>query len=78
MILAFERLPGGWYGVAMDYHKSSVPITRSSMLVSHRDRWMTELRHLMAAFHGRDLVHGDLRDANIICLETCVMLIDFD
>jgi len=25
-----------------------------------------------------DLVHGDLRDANIICKEDSVMLVDFD
>ena len=32
----------------------------------------------MDSFHEKDLVHGDLRDANIICKNDSVMLIDFD
>jgi len=39
---------------------------------------MAELGDLMDAFHKRDFVHGDLRDANIICKNDSVMLIDFD
>jgi serine/threonine protein kinase len=77
-ILAFERLPGGWFAVAMEYIESGVPITHSSMLSTHRDRWIAELQDLMNSFHDKDLVHGDLRDANIICKDDSVMLIDFD
>lgn len=32
----------------------------------------------MDTFHSAGLVHGDLRDANILCKEGSVMLIDFD
>ena len=39
---------------------------------------MTELQDLMDSFHEKDLVHSDLRDANIICKNDSVMLIDFD
>ncbi|KAI6026765.1 hypothetical protein BKA83DRAFT_4247507 [Pisolithus microcarpus] len=58
-ILAFERLPGGWYAVAMEYIESGL--------------W-----ELMDRFHSEGLVHGDLRDANILCKEDSVKLIDFD
>jgi RIO-like serine/threonine protein kinase len=77
-ILAFERLPGGWFALAMEYIESGVPITHSSLLTAHRSHWMAELQGLMDSFHTKDLVHGDLQDANIICKNDSVMLIDFD
>jgi tRNA A-37 threonylcarbamoyl transferase component Bud32 len=77
-IFAFERLPGGWFAVVMEYIESGVPITHSSLLAAHRNRWMAELQDLMDSFHAKGLVHGDLRDANIICKNNSVMLIDFD
>jgi len=36
------------------------------------------LLELVQAFHNQGFVHGDLRDANIICAEDIMMLIDFD
>ncbi|KAH9000572.1 hypothetical protein EDB86DRAFT_3242369 [Lactarius hatsudake] len=78
MILGYERLPGGWYAVAMEYIEFGVSIPNSDLLASHRDRWMTELRQLMNNFHAADLVHGDLRDVNILCKGESVMLVDFD
>ncbi|KAI9438221.1 hypothetical protein H4582DRAFT_2076825 [Lactarius indigo] len=54
-ILGYERLPGGWFAVAME-----------------------ELVNLVESFHAENLVHGDLRDANIICRGDSMMLIDFD
>ncbi|KIM81444.1 hypothetical protein PILCRDRAFT_787677 [Piloderma croceum F 1598] len=77
-ILTFERLPGGWFAVAMEYIESGVPITQSSLLTTHREHWMAELQGLMGSFHEKDLVHGDLWDVNIICKNDSVMLIDFD
>jgi serine/threonine protein kinase len=77
-ILAFEQLPGGWCAVAMEYIESGVTITHSSKLSTHHDHWITQLQDLMHAFHANDFVHGDLRDANIMCHEESVMLIDFD
>ena len=32
----------------------------------------------MTNFHAKNLVHGDLRDENLICKGDSVMLIDFD
>ncbi|KAF8224895.1 hypothetical protein L208DRAFT_1380904 [Tricholoma matsutake] len=77
-ILAFERLPGGWYAVAMEYIESGIPITHSTLLLAHRDRWTEELQRLMDCFHVEGLVHGDLRAANILCKEDSMRLIDFD
>lgn len=77
-IFAFEQLPGGWYAIAMEYVESGASITRSTQLAAHRDRWTNELQKLMDTFHSAGLVHGDLRDANILCKEGSVMLIDFD
>ncbi|KAI6026740.1 hypothetical protein BKA83DRAFT_4247357 [Pisolithus microcarpus] len=77
-ILAFERLPGGWYAVAMEYIESGVSINRSPQLATHGERWEKELWELMDRFHSEGLVHGDLRDANILCKEDSVKLIDFD
>lgn len=77
-ILAFERLPGGWYAVAMEYIESGIPITHSTLLLAHRDRWTEELQRLMDRFHVEGLVHGDLRAANILCKEDSMSLIDFD
>jgi streptomycin 6-kinase len=39
---------------------------------------MAELQSLMNSSHEKDFVHSDLRDANIICKNDSVMLIDFD
>ncbi|KAH8981904.1 hypothetical protein EDB86DRAFT_2973436 [Lactarius hatsudake] len=73
-ILGYERLPGGWFGVAMEYVKPDTSITEST----HRVRWKQELENLMESFHTKNLVHGDLRDVNIICRGDSVMLLDFD
>ncbi|KAH9077730.1 hypothetical protein EDB83DRAFT_2671479 [Lactarius deliciosus] len=78
LILGYKRLPGGWYAVAMEYIEPGVPIMQSGLLIIHRDRWIMELRQLMNNFHAADLVHGDLRDVNILCKESSVMLVDFD
>jgi len=62
----------------MEYVESGIPITHPSLLPARRAHWMAQLEHLMEKFHEKDLVHGDLRDANIICKDDSVMLIDFD
>ncbi|KAI5992722.1 hypothetical protein EDD15DRAFT_2368000 [Pisolithus albus] len=77
-ILAFERLPGGWYAVAMEYIKHGVPINLSPQLATHGERWEKELLELMDKFHSEGVVHGDLRDANILCKDDSVKLVDFD
>ena len=78
-ILAYEILPGGRRAIAMEFISLAALITRSLGLATHNQRWMAELLKLVEAFHGKDLVHGDLRDVNIICdNDGKMMLIDFD
>lgn len=77
-ILGFERLPGGWFAVAMEYVKPATKIIESKLLASNRLRWIEELTRLVDGFHAKNLVHGDLRDENIVCKGDTVMLIDFD
>jgi tRNA A-37 threonylcarbamoyl transferase component Bud32 len=62
----------------MEFVESSLPIAHPDLPLDHRDRWTKELQNLVSSFHARGLVHGDLRDANIICKGDSVMLIDFD
>jgi serine/threonine protein kinase len=75
-IFGFERLPGGWYAIAMEYIESGLPITHSP--AAHRGRWTKELEDVVAKFHSEGLVHGDLRDANILCKGDLMTIIDFD
>ena len=62
----------------MEYIESGIPLTDGNLLPAHQERWSGELYSLMDNFHVEGLVHGDLRDANIICKEDRMMLIDFD
>ena len=78
-LLAYERLPGGWYGVAMEYRTDAIPITMHDCISEHFERWKTDLQELVARFHDEGFVHGDLRDANILSGDDgCVKLVDFD
>jgi hypothetical protein len=78
-LLAYERLPGGWHGVAMEYVADAVPITQHRHISKHFENWKTVLQELVAMFHNRDFVHGDLRDANIISGDDGrVQIVDFD
>ncbi|KAH9083830.1 hypothetical protein EDB83DRAFT_2212602 [Lactarius deliciosus] len=77
-ILGYERLPGGWFAVAMEYVWPGPSIMKSNLLTSNRTHWAIQLRRLVHDFHANDFVHGDLRDANIICNGNSVMLVDFD
>lgn len=80
-ILGYERLAGDWYGVAMENFKDGLRITHPEVMDDARDhgqKWEQDLRGLVDCFHQLGYVHGDLRDANILCKGDCVKLIDFD
>ncbi|KAG6850081.1 hypothetical protein H0H93_001214 [Arthromyces matolae] len=78
-ILGFQQLPGEWQAIAMQYISTGVPITLSTQLESCRERWTSELTNLVKCFHDQELVHGDLRDANIICDEKGrLYIVDYD
>jgi len=78
-LLAFERLPGGWFGVAMEYVLAAKPLRAIPKDHAKCPLWQKELQKVMVLFHGKNLVHGDLRDTNIIVEDDeRVLLVDFD
>jgi tRNA A-37 threonylcarbamoyl transferase component Bud32 len=78
-LLAFERLPGSWYGVMMEYVVDAIPITEHRHISKHFKNWKTVLQELIVMFHNRDFVYGDLHDANIInSNDGCVRIADFN
>jgi len=78
-LLAYERLPGGWYGIAMEYVADAAPVTMHDCISEHFERWKTDLQELVAKFHNEGFVHGDLRDANILSGDDGgLKLVDFD
>ncbi|KAI0251021.1 hypothetical protein BJV78DRAFT_1213821 [Lactifluus subvellereus] len=62
----------------MYYISPSMHLSRSPNLTRLRDKWIDDLQTLMQSFHDNGLVHGDLRELNILCDGEKVMLIDFD
>ena len=63
-------------------HHLAPPVqpSRSPNFARLSDKWMSDLQNLIESFHANGLVHGDLREANMLCEEEKVMLlvIDFD
>ncbi|KAJ3510166.1 hypothetical protein NLJ89_g4834 [Agrocybe chaxingu] len=78
-LLACERLPGGWFGVAMAYIPFARHLSDCRADNTERLRWGNQAREVMTRFHEAGLVHGDLRDSNIIVDgEGRLLLLDFD
>lgn len=77
-LLAFEQLPGGWFGIAMEYFPSAKRILESENLSRHGEKWLEDIDRIITAFHAKGLVHGDLRPPNFIVDEERLMLVDFD
>ncbi|KAI6042779.1 hypothetical protein EDC04DRAFT_2891623 [Pisolithus marmoratus] len=76
-LFGFQRLPGGFYGIAMELIQSAVPISQTPYIEKYHE-WTERLWELVKSFHAEGLVHGDLRAPNIICDRNRVMLIGFD
>ena len=72
-LLAYEALPGGWYGIAMEFLPDTECLNATSAT-----RFEVELTELVNGFHQQGWVHGDLRDANIRCRGDEFWVIDFD
>ncbi|KAG2335614.1 hypothetical protein BDR05DRAFT_971585 [Suillus weaverae] len=77
----FEKLPGGWYMVVMDKLDGYDVLAD----LSHTDRLPRSLfeaiREQLKTLHARRLVHGDVRDTNVLVKKddrTKFMIIDFD
>ncbi|KAG1853978.1 hypothetical protein F4604DRAFT_1591359 [Suillus subluteus] len=77
----FEKLPGGWYMVVMDKLVSYDVLAD----LPHTDRLprsvFEAIRKQLKTLHACQLVHGDIRDTNILVKKdnrTKFMIIDFD
>ncbi|KAH9175160.1 hypothetical protein EDB89DRAFT_2066957 [Lactarius sanguifluus] len=77
-LIGFGKIPGGWSVVAMEYYMLSVHPSQSPHLSRLCNKWIDELQKLVQCFHDKDMVHGDLRESNILCEGENAMLIDFD
>ncbi|KIK03161.1 hypothetical protein K443DRAFT_95624, partial [Laccaria amethystina LaAM-08-1] len=70
-ILAFERLPSGWYAVVMDI------LSLESKSLAH-PCFMLNNKTIVYKFYMEDLVHSDLQTVNILCREDSVIVIVLD
>lgn len=78
-LLGYEKLPGGWIGLAME--KIDTDDVMEIKSFPELDRWKRDIRQLVDEFHKEDLVHGDLRLANFIFTKESprrMLLVDFD
>ncbi|KAJ7044904.1 hypothetical protein C8F04DRAFT_906437, partial [Mycena alexandri] len=90
-LLGFERLPGGWYVVVMDYLSEDQWLPLSSLMGSisedNRKAAREQIERLANKFHTAGWVHGDLRTANMLAQSewmtegtatSLLQIIDFD
>ncbi|KAF8547259.1 hypothetical protein OG21DRAFT_1490380 [Imleria badia] len=75
-VLGFERLPGGFFGIAMELFDRAYPFSEVSG--SKIEEWKKELEELVQPFHDSGYVHEDLRSPNIFCDGEKVKLLHFD
>jgi serine/threonine protein kinase len=77
----FERLPGGWYMVVMDYIDDSYTELFEFQDLEVRATFSDEILEKVESLHQAGFVHGDIRSTNIMVKqsrEQGIMLIDFD
>ncbi|KAF5316489.1 hypothetical protein D9619_006103 [Psilocybe cf. subviscida] len=76
-VFGYERLPGGWFAIAMEWLAEDAVSMKSHHYSSQREGLLVDL---VNGFHEKDLVHGDLRYVNILCEAPSdkFWLIDFD
>jgi len=77
-LIAFEVLPGGWYMVVMDLlDESWVPFDdKKAWIEGLKDNFHATISDL----HQAQMVHGDVRDANVMVKDGTseFMLVDYD
>lgn len=80
MLLGYELLPGGWIMVVMDkIDDDYTPLSTASMTM--RGHLYDLIKKKLEELHQSGMVHGDIRDANIMVQTTAndnFMLLDFD
>ncbi|KAI5986002.1 hypothetical protein EDC04DRAFT_2589995 [Pisolithus marmoratus] len=77
-----EAVPGGWHMVVMDLLEGYECLydIRHNLSREQRERLRDELRRSLQKLHQIGLVHGDVRDANVMVTKDRLgwMLVDFD
>ena len=77
-LLGFERLPGGWFGVAMEYFSLATTMTDSPLFRKLEETWTQKMISIVKDIHDNSYVHGDLRLPNFIIDGERLLLVDFD
>ena len=65
-LLAYESLPGGWIGMAMEFVASACYFMESKLSQECRQQWLDEMDKMVGKMHGAGYVHGDLRPPNFM------------
>jgi serine/threonine protein kinase len=74
----FERIPGGWYIVVMDFIEDEYHNLETS---PDKASFESEVRVSVESLHEAGFVHGDIRSANIMVKKDGspgIMILDFD
>jgi hypothetical protein len=77
-LIAYEVLPGGWYMVVMDLlDESWVPLADRT---GHAEGLKERIRAAITELHQAQMVHGDVREMNVMVKDNGVdfMLVDYD
>ncbi|KZP10855.1 hypothetical protein FIBSPDRAFT_937807 [Athelia psychrophila] len=78
----FVELPGGWYMAVMEnLAKDTYPMYQFDLEAEQRRKISRDLRACIDLLHGQEMVHGDLRDSNVLVSKDDALqisLIDFD
>jgi RIO1 family len=80
-LLGHGTVPGGWHVVVMELVDRDISKTLAHYAPMHLDRWEEDLTRLVEEFHGEGLVHGDLRDVNLIVRRgepERIIIVDYD
>ena len=75
-LLGFQPIAGDWQMVVMDLIGDYVEFHLST----RNAKFLEILRGILSQLHGAGFVHGDIRDTNVMVLESNerLMLVDFD
>jgi hypothetical protein len=78
-LIAYEKLPGGWYMVVMGLLDDSwVPFDIKT--IANVERFKSRFQTVIAELHKENKVHGDIRETNVMVKDggDGFMLVDYD
>ena len=77
-LLAYERLPGDWIGVAMETKSSLCHVMDSKFYRECGEQWLEDMDAMVAQIHEHGYVHGNLVLRNFMVDGKKLILVDFD